>query len=210
MLKQLNPGRNAPRESQRFENPGQRAHISRKRARQLNPLAERPLATFLCKSCKNRPLFFGRKSPENIVFDKNRRAERPVPGCKTRHFASWNGAFRNAIRTVLESGTALVSKCQAANHFPTSISRGFEVLKFRRQETDFSGERRLETGVQTDFSGDWRLETGVQTNAVQEEGDWRQEFRRMLFRRKEKGDRSSDECCSGGRRKGKGCRVKRI
>ena len=72
--------------------------------------------------------------------------------------------FRNAIRTVLESGTALVSKCQAANHFPTSISRGFEVLKFRRQET---GDRSSD-GC---FSGEGRQEKGVRTNAVQEDGE---------------------------------------
>ena len=72
--------------------------------------------------------------------------------------------FRNAIRTVLESGTALVSKCQAANHFPTPISRGFEVLKFRRLEAgDWSADEC--------FSGGRRREKGVRTNAVQEEGE---------------------------------------
>lgn len=80
--------------------------------------------------------------------------------------------FRNAIRTVLESGTALVSKCQAANHFPTSISRGFEVLKFRRREAGdwsadecFSGDRRQETGDRSADkcrSGGWRKGKGWQ------------------------------------------------
>ena len=105
--------------------------------------------------------------------------------------------FRNAIRTVLESGTALVSKCQAANHFPTSISRGFEVLKFRRRET---GDRSAD-GC---FSGDGRQETGVQTDVFQETGDGRQELRRMFFRRRETGEGSADKCRSGGWRKGKG------
>lgn len=89
--------------------------------------------------------------------------------------------FRNAIRTVLESGTALVSKCQAANHFPTSISRGFEVLKFRRRET---GDRSAD-GC---FSGDGRQETGVQTDVFQEKGDRRRECGQMPFRRMEKGE----------------------
>ena len=89
--------------------------------------------------------------------------------------------FRNAIRTVLESGTALVSKCQAANHFPTSISRGFEVLKFRRREAgDWSADEC--------FSGGRRREEGVQTNVFQEAGEGRRECGQMPFRRMEKGE----------------------
>ena len=47
--------------------------------------------------------------------------------------------------------------------------------------------------------GDW-----MQTNAVQEDGEGRRECGQMSFRRKEKGDRSADKCCSGERRREKG------